>query len=144
LFVGVLTITGCGGEDGRRTVPVSGIVTMGGKPLDGAEVYFFSEKFSGMGMTDAEGKYKLVQGTFPGENRVFITKIEGGSGENLPTELREDPEQMRVANESLGATPGSKRVGPQQVVPEHYSNPEKTKLTFQVPENGSNSANFDL
>jgi hypothetical protein len=51
---------------------------------------------------------------------------------------------MRVANESLGGAPGSKRVGPQQVVPEHYSNPEKTKLTFQVPESGTDSANFDL
>lgn len=72
----LLSLVGCGGggsgDDHPQTAPVSGTVTYQGKPLEGATVYFVSEKFSGSGKTNAEGRYELVQGAVPGKNKISI------------------------------------------------------------------------
>ena len=50
---------------------------MGGEPVEGVEVYFYTEKFTGYATTNAEGKFRLVQGAAIGKNKVFFSKLEG-------------------------------------------------------------------
>ena len=117
-------LAGCGG--GPSVVPVSGVVTLDGKPLPEAAVTFQPTATEGAtdgsyGKTDAEGRYslKLVTnddaGAVPGPHRVMISMIK-------PT-MDDSP--------SMG--PG---------LPERYN--IKSELTFDVPADGSDAANFDL
>ncbi len=67
-----------------KKATVAGTVTLGGKPLADAEVYFYTDKFTGFGKTNAEGKYILAQGAAIGPNKVYISKIEGGAASGKP------------------------------------------------------------
>lgn len=84
---------------------VSGVVTLDGKPVPGATVYFAPEKReykrdkvsrglplrTATGLTDADGRYSLtyvdtVSGTFLGTNRVSVQAILDEKGKNkVPT-----------------------------------------------------------
>ena len=72
-------ICGCGGGSEFELVPVSGIITMDGKPLEGAEVVFAPQAVedqasvgpASVGTTDASGKYVLV--TTKGEEGAMVT-----------------------------------------------------------------------
>ncbi len=140
---------GCGGKPevpkgAVKKAPVSGTVTMGGRPLEGAEVYFFTDKFTGYGKTNAEGRYLLAQGAAIGSNKVFISKLEGASAATTakdPTLELNDPAQTEIANQSLA---GAARKGPKQLVPPEFSSEKTTKLTFDVPEGGAKDADFNL
>ena len=79
----LLVLAGCGPKsDGN--VFVTGTVTQGGQPLEGARVVFIPEDGSGEGAggrTDESGKFMLTtssgndaSGTKPGEYRVTIAK----------------------------------------------------------------------
>lgn len=143
----VLPGCGSGGATGPHTVRVSGTVSLEGKPLAGAEIRFVSDKFSGYGLTNSEGKYDLVQGAVPGKNKVFISKIEGGK--NISEAIAGDMEQLRTAAESAKqeqARGGKVNLDdiPHETVPAQYSDPEKTKLTFTVPDGGATNADFRL
>lgn len=83
-------IWGCGASSDLPTlVPVTGQVTMGGKPLEEANVTFVPEKGGvSSGMTDAEGKFELYysgghEGAVPGRHTVRISKMKGEAGEEL-------------------------------------------------------------
>lgn len=147
-LAGVVCGCGSGGAVGPRTASVSGIVTLDGKPLAGAEIHFVGDKFTGYGVTNSEGKYTLVQGAVPGANKVYISKIEGGK--NIDPSVADDAEQLRTAATSFQNDPsrgGSKTAAadlPHEIVPSQYSDPQKSKLTFPVPEGGSKNADFSL
>ena len=67
----VCCMTGCGGgSETLLTGDVTGTITLGGRPLADADVYFMSQTggFVGFGKTDADGRYRLVQGAAPGAN----------------------------------------------------------------------------
>ncbi|NOX55776.1 MAG: carboxypeptidase regulatory-like domain-containing protein [Planctomycetes bacterium] len=144
-----LVVLGCAGPEqpkGPETVDVSGTVLLDGKPLAGAEVYFISPdgKFVGFGETGSDGKYTLVQGAVPGKNKVYISKIEIDESELNPEEGI-DPEQMAAAAEAGGGEEaGEEGGGSKQLLPASYSDPEKTKLTFDVPAGGTSEADFQL
>jgi hypothetical protein len=83
-----LAITGCGGQRGPKVEYVEGLVTLDGKPLDGASVGY-SPVTPGKGLpaggkTDAQGRYRLTAvrggkpngGTAVGDYGVSITKQE--------------------------------------------------------------------
>lgn len=143
-LIGLLGGCGSGGSSSVRTARVSGVVTLDGKPLVGADVRFIGEKFTGFGVTNSEGKYSLVQGAVPGTNKVQISKIEGGK--NVDSAVADDPEQLRAAAAAMqdGGTKIDPKLIPHEVVPSQYSDPVNTKLTFPVPEGGATDANFDL
>lgn len=141
-----ILLTGCGGGDGRpmpETVDVSGVVTIGGKPIEGVEVHFHGGEFAGYGKTDSQGHYHLIQGAVPGENKVFFSKIEGGNVV-LDPEGGMDEMQLQIAAESAGQGGGSSLNVPKQIVPLEYSSADRSQLKFTVPEGGTDSANFKL
>ncbi len=77
--VGLLSFAGCG--DGITLYPVSGTVTLDGKPVEGLMVAFAPEDsgFSGAGRTDANGKYTITstkgKGLPSGNYNVAISEV---------------------------------------------------------------------
>ena len=141
---------GCGGSAELpkgvvKKATVAGTVTLGGKPLADAEVYFFTDKFTGFGKTNAEGKYILAQGAAIGPNKVYISKIEGGAAPGKPqadpTLALNDPAQTEAASQ---AQAGRGKKGPKQLIPPEYNSEKTTKLTSDVPEKGLRDADFNL
>ena len=132
LFV-LLLAAGCGGP---RVAPVSGRVTLDGKPAAGVHVSFqpiatAGDKNPGGGsyaITDDDGRFtlRLVEGNRPGavvgKHRVEIT-TRGGEVD--------DATDLRV-----------KSGPPKKVIPARYN--RNTELTFEVPGGGTDKADFTL
>ena len=76
--VAMMLLVGCR-ESGPEVAPVTGVVTLDGRPLAFADVTFQAEgKSPGVGRTDKDGRYELmykrgVVGAPIGPNRVSIT-----------------------------------------------------------------------
>lgn len=146
LPLGVLFLQGCGGGGGRDmpdTVNVSGTIYLDGNPLPDALVTFTSNEFSSAGRTNSEGRYTLAQGAVPGKNTVTIEKWEGGELKINPEEgMDEGQFEAMLDPEATGKAKVD--LGPKQLIPEHYSDPEKSDLTYDVPEGGAKDADFRL
>ncbi|MBI1311328.1 hypothetical protein GC176_08475 [bacterium] len=150
LLTGVL-LAGCSSSSGPETVSVSGIVTLNGKPLDNAEVYFMGNGLTGFGRTDASGKYQLVQGAVSGVNQVFISRKNGVTPETLVPGFGGeglDEGQVQAAAAAMSSDPVMlRKLGkglPKELVPTEYSDPEQTRLTYPVPGDGTSTADFHL
>ncbi len=88
-LLAALLLIGCGGDDAttppvpENLIPVSGQVTLDGKPLPGALVLFLPPSDQdpwreARGVTNDQGNYELIyfgehKGTVPGEHQVQIT-----------------------------------------------------------------------
>ncbi|GAB4155661.1 MAG: hypothetical protein Tsb009_32480 [Planctomycetaceae bacterium] len=146
LFCLFLTFSlGCSGSDAEKpkTVEVSGKVTLNGQPLKNAEVHFMTDASDSVGVTDSEGNYSLVQGAIPGKNRVYISTVDRSK---QPTEgdAEEGMDAGQLAAQNPDDPAGTKVGKNAEKLPPKYSDPDKTILTFQVPEEGTSSANFNL
>jgi hypothetical protein len=122
--------SGCGSTS--RIAPVSGVVTLDGKPLANAHVAFQPQstgKTSAAGVgsyavTDSSGVYQLKMsdtdqpGAIIGPHRVEV---------NLKVEADDRDPRTRPAP---------------KVLPTKYN--RDTELTFEVPPGGTDKANFDL
>lgn len=91
IFLGLLLISGCGGETLApvklpTTVPESGTVKLDGKPLVGARVIFMTtadKSYEAAGVTNDQGVYELsvnigsqhVVGAAPGNYNVRISRF---------------------------------------------------------------------
>lgn len=102
-------LMGCGGD--MKVAPVSGIVTLDGKPLDRASVVFKPEAGGrpSFGVTDAEGRFSLAysmneDGAEVGPAIVTIsTKLQAeGAAENAPRATERVP--ARYAKRPLKVT----------------------------------------
>jgi len=122
--------------DRSKLVPVTGTVTLKGKPLAGAVVTFLPKTgVPGLGETDSEGKYSLksalLSGVTPGEYKVAISYLVSAGGEPQGVGARsamvQSPEMMS-AKEQL---------------PAEYSDLGRTKLQAGVQPAGGNF-NFDI
>jgi len=120
----LLAAAGCG--SGRpTTIPVTGVVTLDGKPIAGASVMFEPEAGGrpATGTTDSSGKFTLKtfeagDGALPGKHRISVSKSE-------MTGVQADKEGL-----SGPADPG----GPKEInyIPKKYANPKTSGLTAEV------------
>ncbi|MFI4877114.1 MAG: hypothetical protein ACIALR_17300 [Blastopirellula sp. JB062] len=90
IAAGLLLTTGCGKlgqwSESRQVMlyPVSGVVTLDGEPIDGAQVLLQPEEEAkqsliGMGETDASGRFSIVtvqagEGAIAGPHKVRVVK----------------------------------------------------------------------
>ncbi len=127
----LIPLGGCGT---KGFAPVSGTVTLDGKPLANASVNFqpVDSAKSGLGSsskTDANGRYRLrvvmddKAGAVVGKHRVSIS-----------TWKEEDP--------SYDPPPGKLPPKAKDPIPAKYN--AKTELAFEVPPGGSDQADFAL
>ena len=119
---------GCG--PAVKVAPVSGVITLDGKPLANAHIVFQPQSTTrntepgSFAFTDPNGAYalKLADGEQPGavlgKHRVEI---------NLVTASDDRDPKLR---------------GPQKALPAKYN--RNTELSFDVVAGGTNKANFDL
>jgi hypothetical protein len=125
-----------------KKAPVSGVIVMDGEPLADAEVFFYTERFTGYGKTDAEGKYKLLEGAAVGLNKVFFSKRDKIGASDSPVSggfTLDDPMQAEIANQARDPVP---RKPPAQQVSKEYASEQTTDLTFEVPTRGAKDADF--
>lgn len=141
LVVAVGFIVGCGGsaDTTPHTVPVTGVVTLDGKPLEGATVLLIptDPKTDGCsGTTNAEGKYSLAKSTIPGAmpGTYKVTIEHYASPDGKPVSFGEgiDMEQLKMQ----GAV--------QQTLQPKYSDAEQTELKADVQDGKPNEIPFAL
>jgi hypothetical protein len=137
-----LNVSGCSsGNTMPRTEPVSGVVTIQGKAIEGVEVYFTCDQFVSYGKTDSQGHYSLVQGAVSGENKVYFKKTVGGDAAFAQQEGVDDY-MLQMAAESSGG--GKKTGATKPIVPAEFADPANPKLSFLVAPGGTDAANFKL
>lgn len=128
-------LVGCGSDEDRiKLVPVTGTVTLNGKPLADAMVNFVPAEASGpstpgVDSTGPMGNYKLMfkgrSGVAPGKYKVTITPAdETASAANVPEAFKDDPAMLGFANDARQKS-GSK--GPAGT---------KTEFDAEVPAEG--------
>jgi hypothetical protein len=140
LTIGLAVVVGCTQPSGPtvETVQVSGTVYLDEKPLSGVSVHFFATKdHEGIGVTGPDGKYTLDNGAQTGQNKVYFSKVEGRSAEEM--EMDEMESVADIGDEDEEAEPEAG-----QVIPAKYNDPEKTEVTYDVPAGGTLSADFKL
>jgi hypothetical protein len=102
-----VVLTGCG----AKLVPVSGVVTLDGKPVEGATVTFVSEdgKSTYSGSTDASGNFSLQSGekvgALPGDYKITVVKSPiKPSAEVMSPDSTEGMKQMKTQGEEAAKT----------------------------------------
>ena len=140
LLLVVVAAAGCGrsGAAKVKTVPVAGTVTLDGKPLAEANVFFLGAKHVGKGKTSADGKYRLDEGAQPGPNKVYFSKIAGKAAPDPEKEVAGAGEVVQPGKAAKAAIPTG------ETIPPKYSDPGKPELKFDVPANGAPAADFKL
>ncbi len=125
LVISCLMLSGCGSR-GPKTVPVSGIVTMNGKPLPTGSLMFVPEDRSlpSEGVNIADGKFQFR--AKPGKNKVEIRATR-------------PPPGVAPANVGVKMPPGWNWV---QYIPVRYNS--QTELRAEVSDGGKNEFEFDL
>jgi hypothetical protein len=112
-------LAGCGGPAKPKTVPVSGTVTSGDKPVTDARIRFIPDDPNGrtaFGDLDAEGKFTLTtsekgDGVIPGSYKVDVTP----QGSGAPSaDIKE------------------KTAVPKAAFPDKYRDTKKSGLTFNL------------
>jgi hypothetical protein len=109
------SVIGCG-DSGPRRVPVSGTVSLNGKPLEGAIISFLPVPENKEGMpaediTGPSGNYKAMtkgrSGVVPGKYRVSITKSLVDPAKVDPS-FKDDPFMAQLSTSAPEAGKGKK------------------------------------
>lgn len=147
LASGAALLAGCGGSDHPKTVPVIGTVTYQGKPVEAAEVTFFSDRVprAAIGTTDSQGKFRLStfdnnDGAIPGEYVVTITKKKA-----TDTGGAYDPANPGASygKAMTGAAVGANPTAADEL-PAKYGSRGTSGLTKSVTDGGPNDFPFEL
>jgi hypothetical protein len=147
LGLGVLLwVVGCGA--GGKPVKTEGVVTLDGKPLDGATVEFHPDppgkgSHIAAGRTGGDGTFHLTtfntgDGAMPGTYKVLVSKTEEMKTEGAPTGAGDPKAAMDMASKmkmmgKKGPPHPDKEKSP---VPPMYNDLGKTPLKFTVPHSG--------
>ena len=137
--VGVMLAAGCGGDS--KYVPVSGVVTLNGKPYAGAVVTFQPEGGKGnnnpgrgsVGVTDAQGRFTLAtddgnNGAVIGTHQIKIRTQGDMVGFDPAVGSPDSPTQEK-----------NKKTDP---IPIEWRELGKNK--YEVPPGGTKDANFEI
>ena len=137
--LGVLMLLGCAGDERahiEKAVPVSGVLSYQGKPLDQYQVTFIPSdgRRPATGITDAAGKFtmgtnKPGDGAPPGKCTVTVAWVGPQSDDTASQVPIEDPTQMPQ---------------PKVKIPAKYSDPTTSGLTQEVPDGGVTDLKIDL
>jgi hypothetical protein len=113
-------LAGCGSgdeTDSFKLVPVSGNVTLDGKPLEGAKVLFTPNEANkpntpGVDTTGQEGNYKLMyrgrSGVAPGKYLVLVAKTMDPPGAKPPEDFKDDPILSGMAKQQALLSQGAR------------------------------------
>ncbi len=130
LVVATVLATGCG--SGGPLLPAHGIVTLDGRPLDGAAVTFYPEPgvavTGGTALTGTDGKFVILgakgqNGLAPGRYKVTVSKLKVQRGENPSPD---DPAAVGAITDA----------DLKQDLPPIWSSPAQTILAFSVTGDG--------
>jgi hypothetical protein len=120
-----------------KVVRATGTVSYKGKAISGVDVVFNNEasKRSGYARTDQQGHFVLTtfeqnDGVVPGSQSVTLRRVDVTDS---------TPEGVDV---TAGGKAGKTDV--RWIIPEIYSNPQKSGLKVEVTEKGPNDFKFDL
>ena len=151
MLMGLLAFTvGCSGSMGPPPVPVSGKVTLGGSPVEGATVTFLSTTGgrSASGKTGSDGSFQLStintnDGARPGEYTVTIAKIESKlKGSETDVEKGEYGDDYGA--QMAAAASGDMSKVQKNELPDKYSKPGESGLNRTVVKGEANEFIFDL
>jgi hypothetical protein len=149
LTVLLFAAAGCGGR--RTPVPVSGTVTLDGKPVEGATVTFHlvgddKEGRPAIGQTDKAGTFRLKtgndDGARPGDYKVVIIKSVLADPNLKVPDFPDTPEGRKRREHFLERHFGDNRSPYRNVLPDRYGDLKATPLTCKVP--GDIPAHFPL
>lgn len=133
----VCLLIGCGKSATQITQPVSGIVTLDGTPLEGANITFHPKTSGDVagGFSTSGGQYTVQtmqgepgKGTTPGEYLVTAVKME-----SVPTGKKIENSDGTTIDEATERS----------VVPKIYSSRETTPVAVTVVK-GKNTINIEL
>jgi hypothetical protein len=133
----ILLSPGCGPGTGHlpKTVPASGVVTLDGKPVDGAQVVIVpaAQGTTGAsGVTDASGHFSLraypeKDGAVPGEYKVQVSKTV----------------EVKLTGKA-GSLDGGDPVRFDYGVPGKYTDAKNSGLTVTIPDSGNKDIKLTL
>jgi hypothetical protein len=145
----LLAAAGCG--DPHTPVSVSGVVTLEGKPVEGATVAFYAaaggpEGRPALGRTDADGAFRLntlgdADGALPGEYKVVISKWVPGLPDLKVPDFPNTPEGRAQREDFLYRAYGE-RPRQKNTLPPRYGDLNTTPLTARV--SGATTVKFEL
>lgn len=135
LLAGLLVaVSGCGGD---TLVPVEGIVTLDGKPVEGATVVFVPDNAPGrpaQAFTDADGRFQLStvsqRGAQPGTYKVLVTKTTGILPPGAEPPSPDDELKMRKQRADYAKHSDQYL---KSLLPTAYGSPTTTSLRCKVP-----------
>ncbi len=150
---------GCS-DSNPKTYPVSGVVTLDGKPVPGATVTFIpddSKSNSAATSCDDKGKYSMStfkqdDGAIPGSYKIIVAKYQRGAeespyGDKPPEAVEQTPEAISEAYGKgySGPPKGNAAKAPKEWndVPDKYGDLAKSGLSFIV-EPKENTFNIEL
>lgn len=138
----ILTAIGCGsGTPLPDTVPVTGVVSYQGNPVEGAQVVLNNMDPKGRaasGLTDKQGHFSLetyvdaatrAKGAMPGEYKGTVTKVEQST--------MSSEEMMKAAGQN-------KPVGAKHLLPVKYGNLSTTDLIIKIEKGNKDPVKLDL
>jgi hypothetical protein len=152
--LGVMMLLGCGGGGGSLdTVPISGVVTLDGTPVEGANVVFAPTSGDGSaasGVTDSSGRYQLTtqdpnDGALPGSYMVMISK--STVGQDATTEaVKPGMSSEEATKAAMEAFEAGGQAEPEFVdeLPAKYKNPSTSGFTADVAKGGQTEFDFAL
>jgi hypothetical protein len=133
----LLAVFGCSQSNSNlpKTVPASGVVTLDGKPVDGAQVVIVpagSGTNGADGTTDSSGRFSLrafpeKDGAIPGEYNVQISKTV----------------EVKLSGPK-GSLDGGDPVRYEHGVPAKYTTAKTSGLTVSIPESGNKDIKLEL
>ncbi|PQO39409.1 hypothetical protein C5Y96_02740 [Blastopirellula marina] len=128
----VMLCSGCFGQKGLETAPVSGVVTYNGKPLPYGRVSFRPEAGSpATGAIQSDGSFSLStygngDGAIVGTHQVSITATEADAGTMAEA----------AANTEMAV--------PKSLIPKKYTSFSTSELTAEVVARGDNKFTLEL